>query len=246
MILEICAINLESAIAAEKGGASRIELCDNIIEGGTTPSAATIKLAVEYLSIPVNVLIRPRGGDFIYSDLEFENIIEDIKYCKSIGVSGIVIGVLNSDSSIDIKRTKQLVELANPMKVTFHRAFDLCKDVFQSMEDIISTGAIRILTSGQQQSAEKGISLLKKLQSKSNNRIIIMPGGGVSIKNVEHIIAATSVSEIHMSAKTKVPTKMDLHQYNITLSGGDFANEKHHYSSDYNLVRAIAKTIFDD
>jgi len=246
MILEICAINLESAIAAEKGGASRIELCDNIIEGGTTPSAATIKLAVEYLSIPVNVLIRPRGGDFIYSDLEFENIIEDIKYCKSVGVSGIVIGVLKNDSSIDIKRTKQLVELANPMNVTFHRAFDLCIDVFQSMEDVISTGAIRILTSGQQQSADKGISLLKKLQSKSNNRIIIMPGGGININNVEHIIKTTSVSEIHMSAKTKVPTKMDLHQYNITLSGGDFANEKYHYSSDYNLVKAIAKTIFDD
>ncbi len=246
MILEICAINLESAIAAEKGGASRIELCDNIIEGGTTPSAATIKLAVEYLSIPVNVLIRPRGGDFIYSDLEFENIIEDIKYCKSVGVSGIVIGILNSDGSIDVKRTKQLVELANPMNVTFHRAFDLCIDVFQSMEDVISTGAIRILTSGQQQSADKGISLLKKLQSKSNNRIIIMPGGGININNVEHIIKTTSVSEIHMSAKTKVPTKMDLHQYNITLSGGDFAKEKHHYSSDYNLVKAIAKTIFDD
>ena len=237
--LEICAINLESAIAAQKGGADRIELCDNIIEGGTTPSAATIRLARKYLTIPINVLIRPRGGDFLYSDLEFENIIEDIKFCKESRVNGVVIGVLNKDGSVDIERTKLLVKEAWPMEVTFHRAFDICNDPFQALEDIIECGIERILTSGQEKTAFEGIDLIKQLQQKAKGRIIIMAGSGVNKSNIKEIIDKTTVTEIHLSAKAKVPTKMEYKQNKLSMSGGEWANEEYYWASDVEVINNL-------
>ena len=239
MKLEICAINLESAIAAQEGGADRIELCDNIIEGGTTPSAATIRLAKKLLTIPINVLIRPRGGDFLYSDLEFENMIEDIKFCKESRVNGVVIGILKKDGSVDIERTKLLVKEAWPMEVTFHRAFDVCNDPFQALEDIIECGIERILTSGQEKTAFEGIALIKQLQEKANGRIIIMAGSGINKSNINDIIDKTAVTEIHLSAKAKVPTKMEYKQNKLSMSGGEWANEEFYWASDVEVIMVL-------
>ena len=241
--IEICAINLGSAIAAQKGDADRIELCNNIIEGGTTPSAATIRLARKYLTIPINVLIRPRGGDFLYSELEFENMIEDIKFCKEARVNGVVIGVLDSKGEIDKKRTKKLVKEAWPMEITFHRAFDVCNNPIQALEDIIECGIDRILTSGQEKSAVEGISLIKDLQEKANGRITIMAGGGINKSNVKEIIEKTSINEIHFTAKVKIPTKMKYKQNKLSMSGGEFATEEYYWASDREVIKKLKSEI---
>ena len=184
--LEICANSVESAIMAQKGGANRVELCDNVYEGGTTPSLGAIQLARQKLNIKLNIIIRPRGGDFCYSEDEFQIMIKDIEFAKKTGVDGIVIGLLNPDGSIDITRTKKLVELAKPMSATFHRAFDVSNDAFQAMEDIIYCGCDRILTSGQANKAFDGIDLISKLIAKANNRIIILPGSGINETNIKN------------------------------------------------------------
>lgn len=241
--VEICAINLESAIAAQEGGAHRIELCDNIVEGGTTPSAATIKLAKDYLDIPVNVLIRPRGGDFLYSDLEYQTICEDVRFCKEEGINGVVIGLLKADGSVDTERTKALVDLAKPMEVTFHRAFDVCKDPFKALEDIIACGVDRILTSGLEPSAFEGMPVIDDLVKQSKGRISIMPGCGVNAQNVDEIIEKTAVNEVHLSAKAKVPSKMEYQSTKLSMSGGDYAKEAYYYASEVSEIKNIVKQL---
>lgn len=211
--VEICANSVQSALNAEAGGAHRVELCDNLWEGGTTPSMATIELTKRHLSIPVFVLIRPRGGDFVYTDLEFEIIKRDIELAKEKGVDGIVSGVLSPDGSVDIERTKELVELAKPLPFTFHRAFDLTPDPIQALEDIISCGAHRILTSGQTTSAPKGAALIKRLIKEASDRIIILPGGGINDSNINTLIDA-GCHEFHLSAKAY---KKGLAQYSAKV-----------------------------
>jgi copper homeostasis protein len=206
--LEVCAGSLTSALNAQSGGAHRVELCDNLADGGTTPSYASITLAKKYLQIPVFVLVRPRTGDFLYSDIEFETLKEDILICKEKGVEGIVIGILNADGKVDIKRTASLVEFARPMQVTFHRAFDMVVDPFEALEDIIRLGIERILTSGQQANSLEGAGLIAELVKKANNRIIIMPGGGITENNVVELIRKTGASEVHASLKAKVKSGM--------------------------------------
>jgi copper homeostasis protein len=174
-LLEILAYSLEACIVAEKAGADRIELCDNPVGGGTTPSAGTIRQAILRAKIPVFPMIRPRGGDFLYSDAEFEAMREDIRICKQLGASGVVLGLLLADGSVDNIRTNLLVEEAYPLDVTFHRAFDQTSDPLQAMEDIIACGCTRILTSGQQLRAEEGSALIRSLVDKAADRIIIMP-----------------------------------------------------------------------
>jgi copper homeostasis protein len=208
-ILEVCAGSLTSALNAQAGGAHRIELCDNLDEGGTTPSPGVIIQAVRLLTIPVFVLIRPRPGDFIYSDAEFGAMKEDILFCKTHGAKGVVLGILKADGSVDTERTGELVELARPMKVTFHRAFDLTAEPFQALEDIISLGIERILTSGQASNAIDGADLIKQLNNRSNNRIIIMPGSGITEKNVTELIRITGAMEIHGSLRSLVEGRME-------------------------------------
>ena len=178
--LEICCYSTESAFLAEKAGADRIELCDNFTEGGTTPSYATIKYAVANLKIPVNVIIRPRGGDFLYSDMEFEIMKQEVLEMKKLGVNGIVFGILKSNGEIDIARTKEIQKLAHPLELTFHRAFDMCKNHLHSLEILKKLGINRILTSGGKNKAYDGIELLSKLVEGAGNEIIIMPGGGIN------------------------------------------------------------------
>ncbi len=201
MIVEICANSVQSAINAEKGGADRIELCQNLNEGGTTPSYAAIKYCVENLSLKTMVLIRPRPGDFCYNDAEYEAIKQDVLICKELGVHGVVVGFLDKNLDIDIKRTAEIVKLARPMEVTFHRAFDRCRDWHIALEQIIECGCDRILTSGQRKTAPEGIAHLREIQKLAAGRIKILAGSGVNSQNVAELIRATGVGEVHSSCK---------------------------------------------
>ena len=207
MLIEICANSFFSAFEAFKGGANRIELCQNLENGGTTPSAATIRLAVEKFQpggMAVFVLIRPRSGNFVYNDLEFEVMKKDIQFCKENHVDGVVIGLLNDKNEIDLERTSELIKLAKPMKVTFHRAFDFVQNPLAALEQIIELGAQRLLTSGQQTTALEGMDLIKKLINKAKDRIIVMPGSGINSSNILKLSKQTGAIEFHLSAKKKI------------------------------------------
>ena len=210
--LEVIAFNIESCIAASSSGANRIELCDNQNEGGTTPSYGLIKLARAKTSLDLFPIIRPRGGDFLYSTDEFEIMKTDVLTCKNLGCDGVVTGILNQDGTIDKKRTALLVSLAYPMSVTFHRAFDRTNNPFIALEDLIEIGCERILTSGQKPTAMEGLKLISELITTSNYRIIIMPGSGIKSDNIIEIANKTKATEFHSSSRTFVESEMTFHQ----------------------------------
>jgi copper homeostasis protein len=205
-LLEICVFNINTAIAVEKAGADRIELCENYSNGGTTPSYGYLKSVRETINIPVFPMIRPRGGDFFHTTEEIEIIRKDILICKELGFQGVVFGLLNQDGTIDKDNTARLVEAAYPLSVTFHRAFDRCKSPLEALETIIECGCTRILTSGQTPKVTDGLPLVKSLVDQANGRIIIMPGSGLNSNNVKHIIETTDVTEVHTSARIIVPS----------------------------------------
>lgn len=236
MILEICANSLPSALAAQSGGADRVELCDNMAEGGTTPSYATILKARELLTIQVYPIIRPRGGDFLYNDVEFDLMRKDIEMSKHLGCDGVVIGLLNADGSIDKKRTESLVELAWPLGVTFHRAFDRSANPFQALEDIIECGCERILTSGQQPTALEGTELIAQLVEKAAGRIIIMPGSGVREDNIAELVRKTKAVEYHSTAKSSLSSLM---QFKNKLVIDNEAKELNIEVTDVEKVRKL-------
>jgi copper homeostasis protein len=217
MILEACVNSSISAIEAQKGGALRVELCENLHDGGTTPSAGAIQFARKNLHIGLYVMIRPRGGDFLYSDHEFEIMQEDILHAKALGADGVVFGILLPDGTIDMPRMKILVDLARPMGVTCHRAFDMTADPDKAMEDLISLGVNRILTSGQQPTAPQGAALIRDLITKSAGRITIMPGSGVKEHNVAELIHATGATEVHMHLEKQVPSAMQFRQSSVYM-----------------------------
>ncbi len=208
MIFEVCIDSVEGALAAQQGGAQRVELCDNLVEGGTTPSIGTIELACRSASLDVNVMIRPRGGDFVYSDLEMDVMKADILAAKKCGASGVVFGLLTPDGRIDKDRTRALIAIARPMSVTFHRAFDLCSDPAEALEDLIDLGVARLLTSGQKADALSGAACIKSLVEQAKGRIIIMAGGGVNEKTLPLIAAQTGVSEVHFAARLSEKSPM--------------------------------------
>ena len=207
--LEIIGFNIESCILAQSAGAHRIELCDNPADGGTTPSFGFIKAAREKLVIDLYPIIRPRGGDFLYSDTEFEIMKTDISICKELNCEGVVIGMLNADGTVDSKRCRQLVKIAYPLGVTFHRAFDRTIDPLKAVEEIIDTGCERILTSGQRPNALDGTDLISALIKQADNRIIIMPGSGVRSDNIAAIAKKTGAVEFHSSARAFKNSKME-------------------------------------
>ncbi|MDD4729051.1 MAG: copper homeostasis protein CutC [Dysgonamonadaceae bacterium] len=217
--IEICANSVASCLEAQKGGAHRVELCAGIPEGGTTPSYGEIALAREMLNIKLNVIIRPRGGDFLYSDIEHQTMLHDIEIAKKLGVNGVVIGCLTADGEIDLERNKELIDAAKGISVTFHRAFDMCKDPFKSLEQIILLGCDRILSSGQQPTAEEGVELLKQLVKKADNRIIVMPGSGINEQNIASIALKTNAKEFHFSARESIKSKMEYRNPNLKLGG---------------------------
>ena len=223
--LEIAVFSVEAALAAIEAGADRIEFCENPLEGGTTPSFGSLATLISLISKPVFPIIRPRGGDFFYTKNEFNAMRSDVLMARKLDYPGIVIGLLNQDGSIDVERTKRLVDLASPMEVTFHRAFDRCKDPFKSLEDIIATGCKRILTSGQFPNAADAQPLLKKLVEQAGDRIIIMPGSGVRSNNIKEIMQATGAKEIHSSARKMQASQMhyikDSMNENLQATGVD-------------------------
>ncbi len=219
MLLEVCATSLQSAINAQTGGSGRIELCDNLYEGGTTPSPGTILLTREKLAIKVNVLIRPRGSDFLYSETEMEIIRKDVEFCKSAGCDGVVVGFLHPDATIDVARTTEIVELARPMSVTFHRAFDMTRDPFEALNALLKTGVDRLLTAGQQNKAPQGADLISELIRKAANRLIILPGSGVNEENIRTLYLQTGATEFHLTGQKPVASMMKYRKEGIFLGG---------------------------
>ncbi|MBS1667740.1 MAG: copper homeostasis protein CutC [Bacteroidetes bacterium] len=206
--LEICSFNIQSALIAQEAGAQRVELCADPEGGGTTPSYGLIKRARELLHIQLYPIIRPRAGDFLFNDEEFEIMQTDVANCKNLGCDGVVIGMLQSDGCIDKKRCAQLVQLAYPLGVTFHRAFDHAAHSFEALEDIISIGCERILSSGQKPTAIEGADLLNELIRQAEDRIVIMPGSGVRANNVVELKEKTGAMEFHTSARTTIKSPM--------------------------------------
>lgn len=240
--LEICANSVTSCLEAQKGGAYRVELCAGIPEGGTTPSYGDISLARELLKeTKLNVIIRPRGGDFLYSDLEHRIMLKDIEICRKLGVDGVVIGCLTPEGDVDMQRNSELIETAGEMSVTFHRAFDMCRNPFQALEDIISMGCKIILTSGQQPKAEQGIPLLKKLTEQAHGRIVIMPGSGVNAQNIAKIAQETGAKEFHLSAREPVESDMIYRNPNLKMGGTNVVINE--YAQDITSASIVRKTL---
>ena len=241
-MLEVCANSLTSALAAQEGGAIRVELCDNLDEGGTTPSYGQILIARKLLHIKLYALIRPRGGDFLYTDLEYEIMQADIRYCIDAGCDGIVIGILKGDGSVDKERCVEMVRTARQwgLGVTFHRAFDMCADMNQALEDIIEIGCERILTSGGKSSAIEGANTIRHLIERAAGRITIMPGGGINPNNVADLVHYTESKEVHSSARLKIKSTMKYHNDHIIM--GVSNNDEYSYQvTDVELVKNIIR-----
>jgi copper homeostasis protein len=234
--LEIIAFNIESCAIAQSSGASRIELCVNPSDGGTTPNYGFIKAAREKLHIELYCMIRPRGGDFFYSDAEFEIMKSDVQTCKQLGCDGVVIGMLNKDGTVDKERCKKLVQLAYPMGVTYQRAFDRVNDPFTALEDIIETGCERILTSGLVPNCLDGAPLIAQLVQQADERIVIMPGSGLQSSNVVEVAKITRAKEFHTSARIFVNTIMD---FVVAAMDEDLKN----VMVDGNEVKKIAEAL---
>jgi copper homeostasis protein len=224
MILEICVDSVESAIASEAGGAQRIELCSDLNEGGITPSAGLIQSVRKHVGIEVFVMIRPRGGDSFYTNHEYEVMKEDVLHTKDLGADGIVLGMLDRDGHVDVERTRELVRLASPMQVTFHRAFDMSADLDESLERVIETGAHRILTSGGMQTITQGAEQIKHLVDAAKERIHIMVGGGIRQENIRKIAQRTNATEFHCSLRTRTPSPVIFR--NQALKLGAVANDE--------------------
>jgi copper homeostasis protein len=208
IVLEACIDSVAAAVAAQQGGAHRVELCADLLEGGITPSSGTVHMARDRIEIDLNVIIRPRGGDFLYSDLEFEVMKLDVARAKELGANGVVIGVLHADGSVDKARTGALVGLARPLSVTFHRAFDMSRDPYEALEDLIELGIDRVLTSGQDLTALEGLDLITGLIQRAGERIIIMPGGGITERNIRKIVDQSGAQEVHVAAPVNVESRM--------------------------------------
>jgi copper homeostasis protein len=199
MVLEVCVDSVESAIAAAEGGADRLELCSALDTGGITPSAGLIEAVRAAVKIDLCVIIRPRGGNFVYSRHELAIMQRDIREAKKHSIDGVVLGILTKDDLVDCEQTRALVEAARPLQVTFHRAFDVCKDLDRAIEDVIASGADRLLTAGGQANAVKGMSAIARLQQRAGDRVRIMAGGGLRVSNVQHVVLHTCVHEVHTS-----------------------------------------------
>ncbi|SFB86105.1 copper homeostasis protein [Parapedobacter composti] len=219
--LEICANSVASALAAQEGGADRVEFCQNLEAGGTTPSPGQIRLARTLLDIGMHVLIRPRAGDFLYSDLEFREMKDDILFCKEMDCDGVVVGLLQPDGSVDQERTSELVDLAWPMHVTFHRAFDVCRDPFEALEAITASGCRRLLTSGMKNTALDGAPLISKLREQVGEKIEIMPGAGINETNITQIALMTGAKSFHASAKVPLASAMVYANAHVSGMGGE-------------------------
>lgn len=236
-LLEICCYGIDCAVTAQLAGADRLELCSAPKEGGLTPSAGVLRKVKERVSIPVHPIIRPRGGDFCYTDAEFETMLEDIAFVRELGYPGLVIGMLDGEGHVDVSRMKRVMEQGKGMAVTFHRAFDMCHNPHQALEQLTDLGVARILTSGQQQNAELGLSLLRELKQHSRAPII-MAGAGVRLSNLKKFVDQ-GIDEMHSSAGQTVPSPMRYRKAGVSMSADAEADEFNRYCVDGDVVAAM-------
>jgi copper homeostasis protein len=219
VIYEICVDSIEGVTAAKAAGAHRVELCADLLEGGITPSRGMIRRARTIEGIRLHVIIRPRGGDFLFDDDEFAVMEADVDAAKAEGADGVVIGLLKADATIDVPRTRRLIERARPMAVTFHRAFDMTADPFAALETLIDLGIDRVLTSGQEETVLEGLPLLAELVRRAGDRIIVMPGGGITARNVDRIVAGMQPKEMHFAALEPVSSGMGERREHVFMGG---------------------------
>ncbi len=240
-LFEVCTNSVESCIAAQEGGANRVELCAGIPEGGTTPSYGEIAMAREVLTTTrLHVIIRPRGGDFLYSPIEIKTMLKDIEMARRLGADGVVFGCLTANGEIDVPVMEQLMEASEGLSVTFHRAFDVCRDASKALEQIINLGCDRILTSGQQATAELGIPLLKELRERAKGRIILLAGCGVNEKNICRIAKETGIQEFHFSARESIKSGMEYKNEAVSMGGTVHISE---YERNVTTVKRVKDTI---
>jgi copper homeostasis protein len=217
MILEICVDSVESATAAECGGAQRVELCSNLLEGGITPSAGLITIVRRCVSIDLFVMIRPRGGDFTYTGEELEIMREDIRQARDLGADGMVLGILDEHARVDVERTRELIDLAHPLPVTFHRAVDMTPNPEAALGDVLKTGAARVLTSGGAPNAMRGLPALSRMVRAAGERMAVMAGGGLSIETLPRVAEATGASEFHASLRTASASPVEFRKRGLQM-----------------------------
>jgi copper homeostasis protein len=219
MIFEVCVDSVAGVRAAKAAGADRVELCADLLEGGITPSCGMIRQAKTIVGIDLNVMIRPRGGDFLFDDDEFAAMRSDIEIAKAEGADGVVIGLLTAAGEVDVARTRELISLARPLSTTFHRAFDMTPEPFRAIEMLVELGVDRVLTSGQEASVLDGLPLIVELIERAGNRIVVMPGGGISKRNVDRVVAAAKPREIHFAALEPVASGMRFRRAHVFMGG---------------------------
>ena len=239
MICEICVDSVAGVRAAGAAGAQRVELCANLLEGGVTPSLGAIRQARRVAGVDLNVMIRPRGGDFLFNDDEFAAMRSDIETAKAEGANGVVIGLLTAAGEIDVGRTRELVALARPLSVTFHRAFDVADEPFGALETLIELGVDRVLTSGQEPSVLEGLPLIVELMKRAGERIVIMPGGGITVRTVERIVAAARPREIHFAALEPVESAMRFRRAHVFMGGELRPPEYDRLDTSQALIRSV-------
>jgi copper homeostasis protein len=240
LVFEVCVDSAEAAVAAQEGGAHRVELCSDLLEGGLTPSHGTLAVARRYLHIGIMAMVRPRGGDFCYTDTEFAVMREDLLAAKNLGATGVVFGLLSPNGTIDRERTAELIALARPLPVTFHRAFDVSRDPFESLEVLIALGVDRVLTSGQEPSVLEGLDLIVKLVDRAAGRIIIMPGGGITERTVGRISPVCGATELHFASLEPREGRMSYRNPRVFMGGTLRPPE---YAQDVTRAESVAAII---
>ncbi|MBS2212423.1 copper homeostasis protein CutC [Carboxylicivirga mesophila] len=243
---EICIDSVQSAINAQTAGAHRVELCDNLFEGGTTPSAGMIQQVKKMApGVKLFIIIRPRGGDFVYSEAEVSVMLNDIVMAKNLGADGIVSGCLKTNGDIDIENTRKLIQASGDLPFTFHRAFDMCRNHSEALEQLIDLGTARILTSGMEQTAHLGINTLKEIIKQANNRITILVGSGVKPENIAEIAQKTGAKEFHFSARKEFASPMKFKNQNINMSGVSGIPEFSRFYSDVDTIKSTINAVME-
>jgi copper homeostasis protein len=242
-LLEVCVESVADVLLAEQGGADRVELCADLVEGGITPSLGSIRLAVERAAIPVMVMVRPRGGDFIYDDVELEVMLRDVAAIKEVRAGGVVFGCLTPDGEVDRERTARLAAAARPLGVTFHRAFDMTRDPRQSLETLIELGVDRVLSSGQEPSVPQGLDLLRELVAQAGQRLVVMPGAGLLPDNVRCVADLTRARELHFAALRPIDSRMRFRNRRPRMSAGLAPGEFERSATDPQVVRQMVEAL---
>ena len=243
IFLEICCGSIDDALQAQAGGAQRVELCSALFLGGLTPSIGTMQYARQQLAIPVMAMVRPRGGGFCYTDAEFATMERDAEALLASGADGIVFGVLKEDGNVDLKRTRRLREIAGDKQAVFHRAFDVTPDPLRAVDELVSLGITRILTSGQQDTVPEGADLIRRLIEYAGDRIEILPGGGIKPYNLGDVIARTGCKQVHLTAFKTVADRSTLGHPHVTFGGALYPMEDRFLMTDAELVRQIAEKL---